>query len=301
LNCEVCGESAGKRHLFREMMFGSREEFEYWECLGCGCLQIAEVPPNLADYYPEGYYSFSMKFSSGKAWFYRLHQSFPRLMRRMRPLGVDVAGVFATDPRRGARILDVGSGSGRLVETLRSVDFDAWGIDPFLRTEQPHLRRSSIEEVEGGWDLIMFHHSLEHMKDHCAVLRRVHDKLASGGRCLVRIPVANWAWQQYGRDWVQLDAPRHLVVHTPKSLQIAARSAGFEVIRTIFDSNEFQIVGSELYRRNLPFFRETSGEDDRRSPQELRRLRARAEQLNREQQGDQAAFVLADVSDSKAA
>jgi len=41
MNCAICGENSGIEHTLREMMFGTRDEFAYWECSACGCIQIA--------------------------------------------------------------------------------------------------------------------------------------------------------------------------------------------------------------------------------------------------------------------
>lgn len=290
MRCQVCGGDFGKEHLFREMMYGTREEFKYWECQGCGCLQIVEVPENLADHYPSDFYSFALQFSPWKAPFYRAYLKFPRLMQWLHHCGPDFGAVVEVRPRAGARILDVGCGSGKLVDTLRSLGFDACGVDPFLKEERPHLQRMSIEDVDGGWDLIMFHHVLEHMPDSVQVLRCARSRLSEGGICLVRIPVANWAWQQYAQDWVQLDPPRHLVIHTPESFGVAADSAGLRITRTIFDSTEFQLRGSELYRRNVPL--SSPAARDFFSPKEIKVFATRAEELNREGKGDQAVFIL---------
>lgn len=288
---QVCGEVAGQEHLLREMMFGSREEFPYWECGVCGCLQILEVPSNLADYYPESFYSFSLTASSSKRWYYRLYFAFPWLMRRLHRCGPDLDSVVCANPRAGARILDVGCGSGKLVEVLRGLGFDACGIDPFLKEKRPHLETKSIEDVGGGWDLIMFHHVLEHMADNVHVLRCARARLNDSGICLVRLPVANWTWQHYGRDWVQLDPPRHLVIHTPDSFRRASKEAGFRIARTIYDSTEFQIWGSELYRKDIPL--RTPGAREMFSRNELSQFRRRAGELNRARKGDQTAYILA--------
>src|SRR5206468_2718584 len=57
--CRLCGNDAGNRaFVAREMMFGLREAFDYFECAACGCLQIAQVPRDLSKYYPPQYYSF---------------------------------------------------------------------------------------------------------------------------------------------------------------------------------------------------------------------------------------------------
>ena len=41
------------------MMFGLREEFGYFQCSSCNCLQIDEFPKDISKYYStENYYSF---------------------------------------------------------------------------------------------------------------------------------------------------------------------------------------------------------------------------------------------------
>ncbi|MGH2855114.1 MAG: hypothetical protein ACRDLF_13090, partial [Solirubrobacteraceae bacterium] len=56
--CAICANAAGNRVFgAREMMFGLRERFEYLECGECGCLQLLDVPEDLARFYPESYYS----------------------------------------------------------------------------------------------------------------------------------------------------------------------------------------------------------------------------------------------------
>ncbi|MBF0214356.1 MAG: hypothetical protein HQM00_12500, partial [Magnetococcales bacterium] len=50
--CPICAQSRGHtRHTPREMMFGLREPFDYWQCGGCGLLWIDRIPEDLARYY----------------------------------------------------------------------------------------------------------------------------------------------------------------------------------------------------------------------------------------------------------
>ena len=59
MNCKVCGSDIdNKKFIIREMMFGLRDEFSYFECAKCGCLQITEIPKNIEKYHPLNYYSF---------------------------------------------------------------------------------------------------------------------------------------------------------------------------------------------------------------------------------------------------
>jgi SAM-dependent methyltransferase len=295
MNCVVCEGTSGTPHIFREMMFGTRDEFAYWECSGCGCLQIAEVPANLGVYYPDDYYSFSVRTSPLQLLLYRMYSKAPRLAGLLGGTPGTFQSVIEAKPKPGARMLDVGCGAGRLIKILRSIGFDAHGIDPFAKTETAYIKRASLDQISKGWDLIMFHHSLEHMPDHLGVLRTAREKLAEGGTCLVRIPVANWAWQHYRENWVQLDAPRHLIIHTPQSFRRVSEAAGFQITQITFDSKAFQFYGSELYRRDIPLNEENS-KAAQLEKASMRRLDMRAAELNRQQLGDQASFYLKTVA-----
>jgi SAM-dependent methyltransferase len=273
------------------MKYGTRDRFDYWECLSCGCIQIERIPDNIGSYYPDDHYAPSTRFGGLEPWLYRAYYEAPRIGQLIRPASAFQA-IIEAKPKRGARILDVGCGSGKLVQTLRGLGFDAHGIDPFARTESAYVHRSYLHEFAmEGWDLIMFHHSLEHMNQHIDVLRVVKKKLAAGGTCLVRIPVSNWAWQNYKENWVQLDAPRHFIIHSLQSFRMTCEAAGFCTPHLVFDSEPFQFYASEMYERDIPLTQERS-EIARIGSSAIRRMKKRSSELNRQQLGDQACFYL---------
>ena len=42
--CRICNNPENNKSYFiREMYIGTREEFEYFECSKCGCLQIKDI------------------------------------------------------------------------------------------------------------------------------------------------------------------------------------------------------------------------------------------------------------------
>lgn len=313
--CRVCGNPEGLRHhTAREMMFGTRELFPYLECRSCGCIQIARIPDDLDRHYPVDYYSFSAPDGPRPGSLTRtlLHHRnrhevlatglLGRVVARIRPApllrSLRPAGVGPE-----SRILDVGSGSGRLVRELRQAGFSrALGIDPYLEAapeedgDGPVLRRS-LAEMEPEWDLIMFHHAFEHVPDPLETLRHCTRLLGPKGTCLIRMPNArSEAWRRYGVDWVQLDPPRHLHVHTPESLRRLAARAGLELQRVVHDSTEFQFWGSEQYRRDVPLLDPASHAVDPSlsmfSRNQIRRFKKEARALNARGEGDQAAFYL---------
>ena len=114
---------------------------------------------------------------------------------------------------------------------------------------------------------------------------------------VVRIPtVSSLAWETYRVDWVQLDAPRHLYLHSRKSFFLLANRHGLRVADLCDDSTEVQFWGSEQYRRGVPLSAPGSYLNERGTslfaPGEMDAYRERAETLNREGRGDQFSSVL---------
>ena len=266
--CEVCGNTYGnRRHVAREQMFGIGDDFCYLECAVCGCLQLLDVPDDLSGFYPHGYYSFDEP---------------PRHSRRQLLRTLRTALALRLGPRRSdflfregvapywltllsgsvgvrSRILDVGSGSGGLLVELQHQGFrHLLGLDPYIEADVEYpsgvcVLRQSLDVVEGTFDFIILNHSFEHMSEPQAVFNQIGNVLAPNGTALVRTPLADsLAWQRYGCDWVQLDAPRHLFVHTRRSIEILATKAHLRVIRVLYDSGAFQFWGSEQYRMGIP-------------------------------------------------
>ena len=284
-------------------MLGVPGEFTYLECRTCGCLRISEIPGEMARYYPGHYYSFqlpgrnrlALKRVAIRA---LLHAPWlEALLRRANPIDlVRWIPDFGLD--RDMSILDVGCGAGLLVRDLRALGFrKAIGLDPYIASDLFDkdgvvVRKCSVADLEGNWDRIMLHHSLEHMDNQIAVLRSVGSRLAADGQCIVRIPVVNWAWKEYGNDWVQLDAPRHFWLHTELSFRLAVEKANLSVEKVVYDSSAFLFWGSELYRRGI-LLAEAHG-DPRKffSAKELSQFRERASELNATGHGDQAIFYL---------
>jgi hypothetical protein len=142
----------------------------------------------------------------------------------------------------------------------------------------------------------MFHHAFEHLVDPAATLQQVAARLAPGGQCLLRVPtVTSHAWQHYGVNWVQLDAPRHLHLFAHASIECLAQAAGFAVESVVHDAYALQFWGSEQYQLGIAMHDERShARSPGRlfSPAQIAGFERRSEALNRRNLGDQAAFYL---------
>jgi SAM-dependent methyltransferase len=298
-----------RQWLLTESMFETWESFRYFECSSCGCIQIVDIPADLGRYYPPGYYSLATASRSGlqkrlKSAVLSYVGGAPSLLGAflyalgLRP--VDVPWMEATAVKTSSRILDVGCGSGwRLVDLSHAGYRNLLGVDLFLESDRVFesgltIRKAELGQVDGTFDLIMMHHSLEHMPDPRGAIAAASRLLAAGGVILVRVPViGKWAWRHYGMDWVQLDPPRHLYTFSDKGIAILAAAAGLEVVNVLYDSESFQFKGSERILR----LRSQSGNGAqsgcRATGMSEAQMKRRARELNRARDGDQACFFLA--------
>lgn len=151
--CRLCRSTGPHEKIaIREMMFGTREPFEYFVCAACETLQIVKTleGEELAQHYPPNYYSYNAspkviqwlttqqdRFESrvggrvvGTA-LKALPTGFVRvvmgdIIRLLQQLGL----------KRDARIIDVGCGGGVLLDRLATIGFsNLSGADPFIEAD----------------------------------------------------------------------------------------------------------------------------------------------------------------------
>lgn len=310
MQCKICGNSeSNKTHAAREMMLGLRDEFTYSECSRCGCLQLVDVPADMGRYYPKDYYSYANKRSLGS---FLRNQRAAYVRNGMNPIGALMAYLYGPDAAfnsitrlnlsKNSSVLDIGCGSGGLLLSLKRAGFSKLtGADPFLpndiETNGVRLFRKPLNEVEGEFDVVMLQHAFEHVAEPQLVLKQLNKILKPNGVVILRMPVGDtYAWKHYGVNWHQLDAPRHLFIHTSKSMAIVAGGAGLSISEVVYDSNLMQFIVSEQYARNI-------SQADKRSYtsnpfrsifslREIKMFRQRARQLNEQNDGDSACFYL---------
>jgi SAM-dependent methyltransferase len=314
--CRICGgPNSDQTYRVREMMLGTADEFDYFVCSDCGCLQIAVVPLDLAKYYSNGYYSLNEEPTQAGP--------LKRFLKRQRSrygigeinilgllaawkFGLPVVYEWAKKAKINftSRILDVGCGKGFLLLKLKEEGFtDLTGIDPYLDTDITghaglNIYKKEIAEVDGEFDFVMLNHSFEHMDEPLSVLKEIYRVLKRDRYALIRIPVIpSYAWRTYGVNWVQLDAPRHLFLHTVQSMKFLAEKTGFEMKEIVYDSSDLQFWGSELYCRNTSMtdYQRSIAENSPSSmfsANDLYRFKEKARELNALEDGDQACFYL---------
>jgi len=316
--CMICNNSINNKNFkIKGKTLQVEAEFTYFQCSNCGCLQIAEIPYNIELYYPSSYYSYFnkcvipknlIKKHLKKKIFYnnlilkvKFFKIFINKLLRLYPDTL-LQSLINIEFSKQKKILDVGCGNGSYLYFLKELKFEnLLGIDPFISRDIIYennliIKKMKFEDVRGKWDIIMFHHSLEHISNQKLVFSIIFELLNKNGVCIIRIPtVSSYAWRHYGVNWVQIDPPRHFFLHSIKSILYLCKLHNLHLEKVIYDSTDFQFWGTEQSLRNISLDSEHSHLKNPNSvftEKQIKKFRKKARRLNKINQGDQAIFYI---------
>jgi SAM-dependent methyltransferase len=223
----------------RDRLITGEGPFTVMECIAC---QYGSTVPQLSEeelapYYPREYYDF--QGYSGR----QSRNPLQRLLERFRTWSATQRyerPPYLLDGVTPARMLDVGCGSGELLEHFAKLGWDIYGIDPSASATDAaakrgaHVHQGTLRDQPwqpGSFSLTTFQHSLEHIVDPVDALRRASDLLAPGGLLVIAVP--NWSsWQRrllFRSRWSALDMPRHQQHFSPRALERLAALLGLGV------------------------------------------------------------------------
>lgn len=319
--CQICNSEYSELILANEEMYGYDGIFQYGLCGYCGCLECLNPPENLASFYPVDYYSFNSnkKISILK----RLRRGIkrkwilthPNIISPFMKLWLKSYSTFWIYRSIGLNInhklLDVGAGSGEHVLELRQAGVkNALGIDLFVQKDiyiknQILVKKGSLEDLTETFDLIAFHHSLEHMPNQFNELKIASELLNPNGKILVRIPtVSSDVFEKYREKWFGLDAPRHLILHSHASINFLAKKLNLKVDEMWCDSNEMQYIKSEEYMRGVRRQVHKKLEKNKISSiftnAEIKNFKKMATDANKKMRGDQICILLSRTGEQMA-
>jgi SAM-dependent methyltransferase len=231
--CPLCGGAGAYYATATDIeYFVTPDEFRFFQCAACDVLFIEPMLVDRLDLiYPSNYYSFQERGSNNvvsrvKEWLDA--RMFRKLMKGIPGAKVD--------------ILDVGGGTGWLVDILRDidprvavtkiVDIDA-GAEQEARSKGHSFFCGHIQDFrsEQTFDLILLLNLIEHVARPDLVLRLIANMLSSHGRVLIKTPNfrALDARLFRHRSWAGYHCPRHFVLFSRGSLERLLLHSGLKI------------------------------------------------------------------------
>lgn len=137
------------------------------------------------------------------------------------------------------RLLDVGAGSGILVEQARELGYDAEGVEPSRWLQQRaasralrvHLGGYPHPDILPGFDVVTLVDVIEHVSNPLELLARIREQLNDQGVGLLVTPDENsLAARLMGWEWWHFRTA-HIGYFNRRTLLFALRKAGLKAIR----------------------------------------------------------------------
>ena len=288
--CPMCdSSSAGAYIVGEDRQYKNDGSFSYVKCHACGLVYLnpRPTPEWLAEFYPiDEYYTYTAGPSQGalgefkdrmRVWVARNHLGYESLLREEKKSGLldwichnvlwPMAFAVLGDKFRrilpyteGARILDVGCGSGDYLLFMRNLGWDAWGVEieagvcEMLQQRGVQMHQGELQEArfpDGFFDWVTMNHSLEHVPNPRGVILEVARILKPGGSVFVGVPNIDSVQRRvFGRYWYFLGAPLHLCEFSTETLRKLLELAELEVESVRFISGTQGLLGSLQYVLN---------------------------------------------------
>ncbi len=231
-HCQLCG-SDQRRPRFQD------GPFTVVECT-CGLVYVTPrlTGEALAEVYGADYWKSDnpklkgyADYASEAVLYLRTYQRRMRLVRRWLP--------------ERARILDVGCAAGYFLRVAARDGHDVRGIEPSAAIAREAVRELGEDRIHvgdlqtapvergfapGAFDLITLWDVIEHVPDPQAMLARVRELLAPGGRLLLETQNVASRWARLlGRRWHHYKHEEHLYHFSPATIARLLAQCGFVV------------------------------------------------------------------------
>lgn len=268
VDCPSCKEAGAIRYdKLRDRLFRAPGEWRIRECKACDFAWLDPLPEaaELGKLYSHYYtHSENAKIKDENRDLLKRHllaQAFGYPLPMRKPELEIISAFLAVLPglrdfaggavmwlpfRAGARLLDIGSGSGEFPKRMRELGWQVSGVETDPAAAK-FARETYGLDIRGG-DLVganfsesEFHaitlsHVIEHVPDPQRYFQEIFRLLRPGG--IVSLVTPNWhsrAHRKFAASWRGLEIPRHLQIFSQKKLLAMAVASGLQVkeLRTV--------------------------------------------------------------------
>jgi 2-polyprenyl-3-methyl-5-hydroxy-6-metoxy-1,4-benzoquinol methylase len=164
----------------------------------------------------------------------------PVFQEYLRSVGMRRVDMIEKVSGKPGTLLDVGCGSGELLEAARDRGWDVVGVEVVeesveaARSRGLEIRHGLLQESglpERHYDVVSAFHVLEHMSEGTEFLKLIARWVRPGGHLCIEVP--NWrsfARRNSGDQWIHLRPLEHLGHYEPKTLAATLERAGLEPV-----------------------------------------------------------------------
>lgn len=241
-NCPICNSTQFSPFISCIDHIVSRETYTIVACDSCGFKFTNPRPEEhkLGNYYKsEDYISHS---NTKKGFINSAYQTVRKytLLKKLQ---------LISKYYRTGKILDIGSGTGDFLNTMKHAKWETIGIEPSEDARKFSVENYGLdirEEVElsklesGSFEIISMWHVLEHMPKLNERVAELYRLIKPNGIIIIAVPNCNSLDAKIYQDkWAAYDVPRHLSHFTPKDIETLFEKHNMKVFRIlpmIFDS-----------------------------------------------------------------
>lgn len=150
------------------------------------------------------------------------------------------------DGKRGARLLEVGSGLGHLVSQLEDtfqtfgIDINHWAVKKSKEVVgKSHLQTASAQELpfaDETFNVVIIKHIVEHLPDPARAIREIGRVTEPGGILILATPNLSSLLKPWkGDKWIGYQDPTHISLRPPEEWLSLIREAGFRLKKIFAD------------------------------------------------------------------
>ncbi|MBX3255535.1 MAG: class I SAM-dependent methyltransferase [Chitinophagaceae bacterium] len=196
--------------------------YSYLNCPACHTLFLEELKEdNLLNIYPPNYYSFSQKTKKG---LFKLKDRLDALFYK---------SVLKKIPTTGLSVLDVGGGTGNVLDTLKKADkrinyTEIIDIDlnaKEIAEKKGHVYVCTSAETyhtNKKFDIILLLNIIEHISNPARLIQKATDMLTDNGFIIIKTPNAKSLDARLFKNyyWGGLHCPRHWIIFNESSFKL---------------------------------------------------------------------------------
>ena len=148
--------------------------------------------------------------------------------------------------KRGARLLEIGSGMGHLVGQLEDT-FESYGLDLnhwAVKQSQSVIKKTQLQTAsaqelpfrDDSFNVVIIKHIVEHLPDPHKAIREIGRVTEPGGTLILATPNLDSLLKPWkGDKWIGYQDPTHISLKRPAEWLSFIKEAGFELVRVFSD------------------------------------------------------------------